>query len=80
MNLEQFKKELMKDPEFAKEYNRFDLVNWITGLRIKLGLTTGKFIVMIVISMFIIAMFYVTVKQSIREVELLRVNCISCER
>lgn len=35
---------------------------------------------LIILIIFNLAMFYVTVKQSIREVELLRVNCISCER
>lgn len=82
MNLDEFKKELMKDKEFAKEYGKFDLENYLTGIRINLGLTTSKFllIIFIILSIFNLAMFYVTVKQSIREVELLRVNCISCER
>lgn len=55
MNLKQFKKELMKDKEFAKEYGKFDLLNYITGIRIKCGLTTLKFIFFI-IGLFIIFM------------------------
>lgn len=55
MNLEQFKQELMKDEKFAMEYNKFDLVDYLTEIRIKLGLSITK-LLLIIIGIFILLM------------------------
>ena len=39
-----------------------------------------KKLLLIIIIIYLSALFYVTVKQTIKEVELLRENCLSCEQ
>ena len=43
MNLEQFKQELMKDLEFKKEYERFDLGMWLDNLYWKFKIWISQF-------------------------------------
>lgn len=38
MKLEDFKKEMMKNPEFKREYERFDLVFWLKKSYTKAGI------------------------------------------
>lgn len=42
MDYKYFKKQLLKDPEFKKEYDKFNLGLWFKGLMIKFKIAFSK--------------------------------------
>lgn len=44
MKLQDYKKELMKDPEFKREYERFDLLFWLKKVYTKARMRVLSFL------------------------------------